>query len=145
MIKTWKDTGFLRIIQVMSVLLAMDCNSPHARRTIPRCAYRITHMRGLVGLKAASRLLQAPRGQRPHLLSLCPQTQVGALYQEKLMGNSLAVQWLGLGIFTLSLLWPGFNPCSGNSDPASHVAQPKKRERRKADGLKHFIMFPGQQ
>lgn len=71
------------------------------------------------------------------MLSLCPQTLVGALYQEKLMGNSLTVLWLGLDTFTLSLLWPVFNLCSGNSDPASHVTQPKKRERqrRKADRL----------
>ena len=25
-------------------------------------------------------------------------------------GNSLEVQWLGLGAFRLSLLWPGFDP-----------------------------------
>ena len=31
----------------------------------------------------------------------------------KAEGNSLEVQWLVLGTFTLSLLWPGFNSSQG--------------------------------
>ena len=49
-------------------------------------------------------------------------------HQESYLGNSLTVQWLGLGAFTAGAR---FNPWSGNWDPASCVAQPKKKEKEK--------------
>ena len=49
----------------------------------------------------------------------------------KLVGNSLDVQWLGLG----STLGPRFNPWSGNKKPTSHLARPgERKEKRKEVG-----------
>ena len=40
-------------------------------------------------------------------------------------GGSLLVQWLGL--CASKEAQPGFDPQSGNEDPASHMIQPKKK------------------
>ena len=45
-------------------------------------------------------------------------------------GNSLVVQWLGLCAFTAEER-PEFNAWSGNQDPTSHGAQPKKPDQNK--------------
>ena len=41
-----------------------------------------------------------------------------------LLGNSLVVQWLGLGAFTART---GFNPWWGNKTLTSFMAEPKKK------------------
>ena len=49
------------------------------------------------------------------------------------LGNSLAVQWLGLGALTAGA--PGLIPGRGAKIPASHKAQPKKEKKKKLSTL----------
>lgn len=45
----------------------------------------------------------------------------------RILGNALAVQWLGLSAF---IARPGFNPWSGNLDPTSPTALSKKKKKK---------------
>lgn len=54
----------------------------------------------------------------------------------RILGNALAVQWLGLSAF---IARPGFNPWSGNLDPTSPTALSKKKKKRKSFVSNFFL------